>query len=250
MTLEYIFNKKFSRRLSNRSGVTADRYGYSLDTKVWDDDIKGWEYMLNNEKNVFSGPNLYRAYSQFVYKFTDNFEIKPGLSFVWFALNDDVSVEPRLGVNWKTGTRTSLNFGYGKHSRLQSMATYFLETMSGDGQVLMTNHDLGFTKAHHWVLGFDALLSEQLRFKAETYYQYLYDVPVEREPSFYSMLNTGAEWGLNTRDFLVNEGKGWNYGDRIHARKILQQKLLLPGHRFTFRFEIHRQRRHKTEYRF
>lgn len=80
--------------------------------------------------------------------------------------------------------------------------------------------NLDFTKAHHWVLGFDALLTDHLRLKAETYYQYLYDVPVEEHPSYYSMLNAGANWGLNTRDFLTNEGEGWNYGVEFTLEKF------------------------------
>ena len=54
----------------------------------------------------------------------------------------------------------------------------------------------------------------------ETYYQYLFDVPVEKELSSYSTLNEGTEWGLNTRDFLINEGEGWNYGVEFTLEKF------------------------------
>jgi hypothetical protein len=100
------------------------------------------------------------------------------------------------------------------------MTTYFYETVQNDGSILLSNKNLGFTKARHWVIGFDVLFSDYLRFKTETYYQYLRDVPVEEEPSYYSMLNTGAEWGLNTRDFLINMGKGWNYGIEFTLEKF------------------------------
>ncbi len=210
ISFKYLYNVKISRRFSNRSGAYIDRLGYNLNTKIMEDDK--WEHRLNQSKSILEGTNLYNAFSQFIYKFSDNLEIKPGISFVLFGLNNKVSVEPRFGANWKTGYRTSLNFGYGKHSKTQSVATYFMETQDDKGTVIMTNRDLDFTKAHHFILGFDALLSDYLRFKAESYFQYLYDVPVEKEPSYFSMLNTGAEWGLNTRNFLVNKGEGWNYG--------------------------------------
>ena len=45
--------------------------------------------------------------------------------------------------------------------------------------MVLTNRDLGFTGAHHIVLGFDAQINDHLRFRTETYYQYLFDVPVE-----------------------------------------------------------------------
>lgn len=220
LSFKTVFNKKLSRQFSNRSGFTIDRYGYQLDAKYIEEGESDWKYLLNNEKSIASGPNLYRTYTGFVYKFSDRFEIKPGLNLISFNLNNKTAFEPRFGMNWKTSPRTSLNFGYGTHSKIQSMATYFLETVLDDGTIVLTNEQLDFTKAHHWVLGFDALFTEQLRFKAETYYQYLYDVPVEQTPSSYSILNTGADWGLNTRDFLINEGEGWNYGIELTLEKF------------------------------
>jgi hypothetical protein len=219
LTFKYIFNKKFGKQLSNRTGVTINRFGYNLSVKTWEE-YNQRTYQLDNKKSVAEGPNLYRGYSQWVYKFSDRFEMKPGLSFMYFGLNDRFSLEPRFGANWKTGYRASLNFGYGKHSKVQSMPAYFIETIYKDGTTELTNKNLDFTKAHHWVLGFDALLTDHLRLKAETYYQYLYDVPVEEHPSYYSMLNAGASWGLNTRDFLTNEGEGWNYGVEFTLEKF------------------------------
>lgn len=220
---KYIINTKFNRKLLNRSGLTVDRYGFQLNTKIWDEEISRWESMLNNEKSVFSGTNLMRAYSQFVYKFSDAFEIKPGLSFMYFGLNDHYSLEPRFGASLKTGSHTRLHAGYGKHSRIQTLATYFLETVQDDGSFILENRDLDFTRAHHVALGFDALLADHLRMKAEAYYQYLYNVPVENEPSHYSIINAGADWGLNTRYGMENEGESWNYGVELTLEKFFQR---------------------------
>lgn len=220
LSLKYLLNKKMSRRLSVRSGLTIDRFGYSLNAKLWREAKDNWEYVLDRYKSITEGPNLYRIFSQFDFKFSDSFEVKPGINVIYFGLNDTYSIEPRFGASWKTGNRTSLNFGYGKHSKIQSMATYFLETVLSDGTVVLTNKDLDLTAAHHWVLGFDAMISQHFRIKTETYYQYLFNVPVERHPSYYSMLNTGAEWGLNTRDYLINEGEGWNYGVELTLEKF------------------------------
>lgn len=33
-------------------------------------------------------------------------------------------------------------------------------------------------------------------------------------------LNAGTNWGLNTRDFLVSEGEGWNYGVEFTLEKF------------------------------
>jgi len=219
MAFRYIFNKKLSRKLSSRSGFTIEKQGYGLDAKINEDGF-GWKYYLNNTRETVNGPVLVNAFTHVAIKFSDKFEIKPGVSYMHFGLNGSSSVEPRFGASWKTGERTSLNVGYGKHSKAQPLTTYYFETLYSDGTVGLENKDLDFTKAHHGVLGFDALLTRQLRIKAEGYYQYLFDVPVENKASSYSMVNAGTGWGLNTRNGLVNEGEAWNYGIEFTLEKF------------------------------
>lgn len=217
--LRYLFNNRFSRKLGMRSGITFNKFGYNLNVKTWEE-YDERSYLLDRDKSIANGPALLSGFSQWVYKFSDRFELKPGVSLVWWSLNRELSVEPRIGATWQTGPYSKLNFGYGNHSRIQSVVTYFIETIYPDGQLELTNRNLGFTKTHHWVGGFDLLLSKQLRFKSEIYYQFLYNVPVEQESSSFSMINSGANWGLNTRDFLVNEGEGWNYGLELTLEKF------------------------------
>ena len=142
---------------------------------------------------------------------------------MYFGLNGQYAFEPRFGASWKTGSNTSVNFGYGKHAKIQSMVTYYLEATDEGNHVNLDNKNLDFTKTHHWVLGFDALFSRQLRFKAETYYQHLYDVPVEKNSSSYSMVNAGAGWGLNTRSSMKNEGDAFNYGVEFTLEKFFHR---------------------------
>ncbi len=224
LAFRYIFNRKYSRRLSSRSGFTIEKQGYGLNAKI-DEDGLGWKYYLDSRKEITDGPVLVNAFTHLAVKFSDRFEVKPGISYLHFSLNGSSSVEPRLGASWKTGEKTSLNLGYGKHSKAQPLTAYFMESYYNDGTVVLENKDLDFTKAHHGVLGFDALLSRQLRFKAEGYYQYLYDVPVENKASSYSMVNAGTGWGLNTRNGLVNEGEAWNYGIEFTLEKFYHKNF-------------------------
>ncbi|MBN2773493.1 MAG: hypothetical protein JXR31_04545 [Prolixibacteraceae bacterium] len=197
--------------------MTIDRLGYNLATQVHKVE---WKNILDEKRPVWEGVTFYRAYTQFVYKFSDRLDIKPGLSAVFLGLNNSYAVEPRFGLNWKSGLNSSFSLGYGLQSKMQSLATYYYRSKTDNGIIELTNKNLDFTRAHHFVLGFDALLNPQLRIKAETYYQYLFDVPVEKEPSGYSLLNEGAYWGLNTRKNLINEGQGWNYGLEFTLEKF------------------------------
>ncbi len=63
---------------------------------------------------------------------------------------------------------------------------------------------MDFSKSVQLVFGYDYLITEFFRIKAETYYQYLYDVPVKQSIPQYSILNEGTEYFLERMDSLVN----------------------------------------------
>ena len=59
-----------------------------------------------------------------------------------------------------------------------------------------------------------------MRLKAEAYYQYLYDIPVTQNPSYYSVVNAGADFNNPSIDSLVNNGTGTNYGVELTLEKF------------------------------
>jgi len=76
----------------------------------------------------------------------------------------------------------------------------------------MTNQKLNFTRAQHFILGYDWTINDNMRIKIETYYQYLDKVPVESKSSSFSLLNWGADYASSLVDSLVNKGSGKNMG--------------------------------------
>ena len=76
------------------------------------------------------------------------------------------------------------------------------------------------TKSNHFVLAYDRLFTQNIRLKIETYYQRIYDVPVETRPTYFSLLNEGADFGVSSVDSLVNNGTGKNYGVEITLEKF------------------------------
>lgn len=93
---------------------------------------------------------------------------------------------------------------------MESLVNYFAVHTDDNGNTSMPNQNLDFSKATHYVLGYNNMLSDNLLFKTEIYYQDLYDIPVEDDPnSSYSLINSVE--GYTTRK-LVNEGTGYNYG--------------------------------------
>ena len=220
LSYNFLLNRKINSQLSFITGATIDRMGFNLNSKVYFSSINDYRYLTNIKKTFSDGVFLFRMYNQWLYKFNDRFHITPGVHVMYFAHNEQLSVEPRLGMQWKLNDAMKLNTGYGFHNRIQQLSAIFMETQLSDNSYVQTNSDLGPTKAHHFILGYDYIINENLRLKAETYYQKLLDVPAEVKESAYSMLNTGASFGVETLDSLVNNGTGKNYGLEFTLEKF------------------------------
>jgi len=211
-SLSGFVHKKYNSRLSARAGFVVDRMGFDLFTKTFNSEDQGLRTVIDYSKGLNNGVTMYQPYVQATYHFNDQISIVPGLHVSYFDLNGAASIEPRIGFNWELAARQKLSFGYGLHSRTQTLSTYFLGTHLNDGSLVETNKELGFTKSHQMVLGYSNSFSENTRFKAEAYYQSLYDVPVEKASTSFSLLNAGASWGVPAEDSLTNKGTGSNYG--------------------------------------
>ena len=81
-----------------------------------------------------------------------------------------------------------------------------------------------FTKSHHFALGYDFSITQDLRLKAEVYNQSLYDVPVEKTESHFSLINIGAGTEYPEIDSLVNEGTGRNIGIEFTLERFLSKR--------------------------
>jgi hypothetical protein len=71
---------------------------------------------------------------------------------------------------------------------------------------------MGLTNSIHYVLGYELAIGKDKRFKAETYYQSLSNIPVEVKKSSFSLANTGSGFSRFFPDTLQNTGTGYNYG--------------------------------------
>jgi hypothetical protein len=116
-----------------------------------------------------------------------------------------------------------LSLGLGLHSQLQPLQTYFQEVSLSNGAKLRSNENLGFTRSMHYVLAYDNALSNSLRIKTEVYYQNIWNAASEQAPSSFSMLNAGAGFGVPDKNYLVNEGTGYNYGLELTLEKFFSQ---------------------------
>jgi hypothetical protein len=112
------------------------------------------------------------------------------------------------------------------HSQTQPLIYYYYKTYNpGTGLYDETNRDLGLSKSQHLVAGYDFNIGHNFRLKLETYYQYLYNIPVSNHSrNSFSMINVGnALDGLPLVDSLYNHGTGQNYGVEFTIEKFFSK---------------------------
>jgi hypothetical protein len=216
--LDANFNKKFNSKNFVKTGFTIDRIGFNMADSSLDINSGIWETNYESKGNTF----LFQVYADWQHRFSDQLELNTGIHYQALAMNGSYSLEPRASVKWTFLPRQSVNFGYGMHSRAQQPYVYFWLHETSDGIYDNVNKNIGFTKAHHFVLGYEFNFSENFRLKAETYYQSLYDVPVETSSSNYSMLNNSS-FQFYVYDSLKNTGTGRNYGIELTLEKFLSK---------------------------
>ena len=159
---------------------------------------------------------LIRGFSHQRFEVGSSLTMDAGLHVQYFALSTEVSVEPRGSIRVDLTGGHALSAGYGLHSQIEDLRIYFADTGEPDR---FPNTDLGMTKAHHAVLGYDVKLGDVSRLRAEGYYQYLFDVPVIAD-SVYSLIN--FEQDFEFRNALVNDGAGRNYGVELTIERFLK----------------------------
>lgn len=164
-----------------------------------------------------------QAYISWKSRIGDRWQLVGGLHYLRFNLNKEQVVEPRLGLKRHVGKGRSVTFSLGWHSRIESLEYYLSNFILPDGEQVQYNKDLGFTKSLHFVLGYDQMLPGNTTFRAELYYQHLYDVPIAIHSdndvaNAFSTLNVGE--GFVNRP-LANAGSGANYGLEVSLEKTM-----------------------------
>lgn len=212
--LNSFFHKKFNARFTLRSGVTITAYRLNLLNRDLENGL--WR----NLRDFNGGLELYQAFSQAQYKLTENLTVNTGLHLIGLPSNGSFAAEPRFALNWQAAPRHAFNVGYGLHHQMQSLPVYFERGFVGNGRVIESNKDLGFTRSHHVVLGYDYRPAQDWRIKTEAYVQFLDRVPVDPTEGTYSVSNIGADFVFDVPDSLVNEGLARNYGLELTVEKF------------------------------
>jgi len=171
---------------------------------------------IDYKNTVNADAVLWGNYINWKHRFSDQLVANTGLRVQYFNLNRQILPEPRLGFEYKLNSRTKLSAAYGLHSNIHSLLAYFSKHNITPNTFEYANKQLKATRSHHFILGFQRDVTDKLHFKLETYYQYLFDVPVyHSDDETYSIINAGYSEPGGAQLFfprLYSDGKGKNYG--------------------------------------
>ncbi len=250
-TFNIVYNYKFNARNTLRAGYAIRHGDFKYDFKSFSEGDTLVSF-LNNSGST----QLMDAYAQWKCKIGNKLELNTGVNVSLFLLNNTYAIDPRLGLKYNLNSKQHISLSTGLYSKPEHISTYFIKRGNADGSAEKPNFDLPMVRAFHLVGGYDIRFNDKLRFKAEAYYQYLFNVPVgSKANSFFSTINTNDIFSLiffNDLDGakLLPDGTGKNYGIDLTFEKFFSDGFyyLITGSVFDSKFTTADGREYRTRY--
>ena len=204
------YNVKFNSKHTFRAGITGTYINYNAFRVEYNFEQQALETEIDDTGNSY----LIQPFISSKYKFSNILVLVAGLHSMYYNQSRKYALEPRLALSWQFSRKHSVGLGYGLHSQLQPLSLYVYRDPKTQERI---NKNLDFSKARHYVLSYNYLITDDLRLKTDIYYQQLYSIPVAKgvESEFSDRLNSYSS--INYSDAidyipLQNKGKGTNYG--------------------------------------
>ena len=237
---------KISDKFFFNGGVIYSRLFYDFYLRNLDPGNQAYQEIINFQEKGNTG--IVQAFLSARQTFSSKLSGVYGVHFIQFGLTNDYAIEPRAGVRWQVAPGKAVSAGFGKHSRIENLQYYLARDHQTGGNEVQINKGLGFTRANHYVAGYEQSLGRGHQLRVEGYYQQLYNAPVQSDPaSMYATIN--EESGFIT-DTLLNNGKGRNYGIEVSLEKSFSQNFyyLLNGSLYQSRFQVAEEQERNTSY--
>lgn len=120
-TLSALLNHKFSAKSTLRAGFFLKNIAYNLLNQSRPSENAPLQSNLSEKNDVM----LWQTYAQWKYRLNNSVTFQAGLHHLYFALNKRQRVEPRASLRYEISARHALTLGYGLHSQIQPIGTYF-----------------------------------------------------------------------------------------------------------------------------
>lgn len=221
-TLSTLVNHKFNAKNYVRAGLIYTNQQFKLNVQSLNFDEGLYENGLNQDGRTSRA----QAYIQWKYRLNKKLDINAGVHSLYLSLNNDYSIEPRLGFSYKLNDKNRFNLAVGLHSKVEPISIYTAQLLGDNGEYYLPNEDLKMTRAIHAVAGHTWNFASNFSLRSEVYYQHLFQVPVKIGDT------TGTASSLNfssgfTNEPFNNEGTGVNYGLELTLEKRFSRQYYL-----------------------
>lgn len=216
-TTAFNYQNKLSSRHLIKTGVILDIYALKLADSIYVNPLNAFV----NVRDFKGTMGIIRPHFQHRFRLNEKLTLVSGVYGQFLNLDWQWAVEPRIGLEYQMKHQQQFTFGYGLHSQMAPIETYFAQVQLADGSYETPNKSIEFTRSNHLIAGYSKRFKHGIRTKIEVYGQYLTNVPVEKMSSPYSTLNSGATFFTGAPDTLTNDGLGYNYGLEITLEKPL-----------------------------
>lgn len=221
-----MINHKFNPKLVMKAGLIGDvQNNYFKDSARALSQVGG-NYNLNNWEvrwNANDYALLIRPYAQFKYNAGTRLILNAGVYSQYYTKNGQISgIEPRGGAKYILDSKSNVSLGFGLHSQIQPIYLYYYQPPNTSGP---NNPKMGFTKSWHFVAGYNRAIGKGTHLKVESYFQYLYNIPVNDSASSFSLVNTGSGFTRFFPGTLINKGIARNYGVEITIEHYFSRKF-------------------------
>ncbi len=235
MGLAAFMKYRLSTRSNIKFGFYADYYRFYFHDSIRTNLDSVFNVRLNYDGNGL----LLQPYVNWKYDITEKLDVVLGLHGQYWDVSSSISVEPRIAFSYRVDENQTLSFGAGLHSQMLPTYVYFIQEKDQMGNAHLINKEVDFLRSLHIVLGYNRMITSNIRMRSEVYYQYLYNAPVSVKPDSYSILNEGADGNRFFPDSLKNTGTGTNYGLELTLEKFFSQDyfVLFTGSVFSSTYE-------------
>lgn len=190
-------------------GVEGKYKFYELNEKRYS---FGWGDYTNWDLDKTGNTLQTLSFINWNWKISPEFTSNIGLHSQYLQISNRYTIEPRFGLSWNFIEGQFLNLAFGIHRQSLPLLLYY---SSND------NNTLDFMESKHIVLGYSNQLTDNMIFKAETYFKDISKVPVSKGVSdYWSFLNIGTNFGsLGGKENLISNGTGRCYGAELSLIK-------------------------------
>ena len=206
-----VFNTELSKQVTSK---WLTQFGGEYSHRFFDLYYKAHDQLYDTVNNMTEyarmkdNTGLANLFWQNLFTLSDKFSMSVGVAGNYFLLSKDFSVEPRVSFKWDPNEKNSISIGYGLHSMVEKLDTYFYCDAAGN----TPNKDLGLSKAHHVHATYTHKFNSNLTLRLNAYYEYGFNTPVGINGSTYCVTNRYYNY---TDEPLVSKGNTRNYGGDI-----------------------------------